>query len=427
MTRTRSVKKPDPEVDGLPGRAPYDDTPSLERSAQENRDRLRQMAAVAGKLSDFRPQKEVVKNAEAVPTVFPSFDVATEVGGYPLARVVLVTGPAANGKTQFMLGVGRGFLEAGHFFAVADAERTLTQDFVKSMVGPVVDHPGFTALPVGTYEQTRTAVRRYFETIANARARGELPPDTTALLAVDSLRKLMPAGLWKALTDEVKAATEEDEAPKKKSKFVRSKKPGNHVDGIGGRAGQIKAAFNGAWMDELVPVLADSRCGILIIGREKVEEGQGKFDRDVVTPSGGVSLMFEPSLWLRCVSNDIAEKHGEGKSEETVMVGQRITLEFRKTKVARRREFLPTAFFHVSNGRGAAPEGFDFARDLFWVGQELGLVEQSGSYYSFDGEQLGQGERNAHRRIVEDAPLAAALAARIRADAEKARGIRSGE
>lgn len=398
----------------------------MEAAAAESRARRKAIASVASRLQGWRPQAEVVREVVSIPTVFESYNLETEIGGHPTARTTLVHGPASNGKTQFALGIAASYLQADHFAAVLDAERTLTQSFVRSMVGPLADHPGFSALPVGTYEQARVEVRRYFETIAQAREKREIPEDVRALVVVDSLRKLMPAGLWETLTKEAKVAAEEsstEEQPKKrKSRFVREKKQ-RHVDGFGGRAGQLRAAFNAAWMDELTPLLADTGGAVLIIGRESVEEeGQGPAAREVARPTGGSALIFEASLRLRCVASNVVEEGGE--KGRVVEVGQRVSLEFHKTKVARRREFLPTAFFHVSNGR-ACPEGFDFARDLFWVGQELGLVEVRGSFYRFDGKQIGQGEKAAHRKLVEDAKLMAALRSAIRAEDANRRALRA--
>src|SRR5690606_8630504 len=87
-------------------------------------DRSKAMAAVANDLKEFRPAAEVLRHIESVPTIFPQYDAAVRVGGHPISRFTLIHGPSNEGKTVFTQGLGRSFLERGHFFALADAERT---------------------------------------------------------------------------------------------------------------------------------------------------------------------------------------------------------------------------------------------------------------------------------------------------------------
>ena len=76
-----------------------------------------------------------------------------------------------------------------------------------------------------------------------------LPLTTSALIAIDSIRKLVP----KKLFDELAKAEKADSGDKPKGRFAKKPKG---VDGYGGRAAQLKAALNAAWMDELVPLPA---------------------------------------------------------------------------------------------------------------------------------------------------------------------------
>lgn len=367
------------------------------------------MGAVAADLKTWRPQVEVLKEVEAVPTIWPAYDRLTGVGGHPTARLSVVHSPSNMGKSTFALGLGLSFLQRGHFFAFADAERTTPQTYVRQLMGEHAEHPGFSALPISTYEQARASVREYCEAISTARLKERIPPDTTALIALDSIRKLVPEKLWAELAKAVKADTEDD--PKKRTSKFGGAKKSKGVDGFGGRAGQLKAAMNAAWVDELIPLLADHRIAMLIIARETVEEGEGFFAEEIVTVGGGVAINYDASLRLRMLRDFV---HEQLDSEKKELVGERVRVHVMKTKISSKETRTPSACFHVSNGR-LCPEGFDFARDCFELGLELDIIEQSGSNYRFQGEMVGRSARLALEKLHTDTGLLHALQLAVRA------------
>lgn len=357
----------------------------MAQEAAENRERLLALGEVAQEFKDWRPQAEVLRAVEAVPTDFVQYDHVTGVLGHPIGRFSLTHGPSNEGKTAFALGLGRSFLRHGHFFGMADAERTTPQPWVREMVGEFADHPAFVALPVRTYEQTRKGVRDYCEKVATAREKGRIPPDTTGLVVVDSIRKLVPEKLWKNLA---------------KSLETNDPKKDKGIDGFGGRAGQLKAALNAAWVDELIPLLADTRMAMVVIARETRDEDAASslFSSRDWKVGGGSALFYEASLDIRVSRSWIVE--GEGKGKRTV--GERMCLEIWKTKVAGKSEKVPRAYFHTSNGV-TIPAGFDPARDLLELGKELGVIEVRGSSYRVGGETLGRGEAVALERLRDPA------------------------
>ncbi len=381
---------------------------SIAETASKNRDRLADMAAVAGELKSWRPQVEVLHEVEAVQTIWPGYDRLTGVGGHPTARLSVAHAPSNEGKSTFAIGLGLSFLKRDHFFAFADAERTTPQTYVRQLMGDYADHPGFSALPISTYEQARGSIREYCETISTARLKSRIPADTTALICLDSIRKLVPKKLWDELAKAVKADSE-DEPKKRVSKFGGKKDKG--VDGAGGRAGQIRAQMNSAWVDELVPLLADHRIAMLFIARETVEDGEGVFAEEIVKVGGGVALNYDASLRLRMLRDFIHEDLGGEKKE---LVGERIRVNVMKTKIHSKSVRVPMGCFHVSNGR-LCPEGFDLARDCFELGLELGCISQAGSNYRFDGSLIGKSSRLALEALHADAGLVQALEVAIRA------------
>ena len=351
------------------------------------------LAAVAGKFSHFRPAPEVLKSVEAVRTIFPQFDSAVKVGGFPTSRFTLVHGPSNEGKTTFALGAGLSFLRGNHFFGLADAERTTPPEWLVDLMGSYSDHPCFSALPVRSYEQTVDGVRNYCETIAEAREKGQIPEETRGLVAVDSLRKLVPKKVMKELF---------------KGSDGDAKKG---VDGFGGRAGQMKAALNAAWVDELIPLLADTKMSMIVIARETEDPNAGMFD-DAVRVGGGKAVFYDSSLALR-----ISRKFIRNEDNKSEIYGERHCIEVRKTKVAKKEASNPKAFFHTSNGV-LSPAGFDLARDLIELGKATGIVSVGGSWYSYDtGEKsgkLGQGLNGALRKLAAEPDLLNDLEAAIR-------------
>lgn len=358
----------------------------------------------------MRPAPELVRRVEAVPTIFPDFDRVVGVGGLPTRRIIVVHGESNKGKTAFTLGLGLSFLRRDHFFALADLEQTTPEDWLSDLYGDAFRHPGFVAMPTGTFEQVRDAVRDYFERIARARDAGDLPPETRSLLLVDSIKKLTPKAIW----DELQKAAKADADEAKVLKGGRKQKVKTGVDGMGGRAGQIKAAFMSAWLDELVPLLAQTLGSVVLIARERVTvEGAGQFEKEVIELGGGTGVNFDASLRLRVGSRPMYEGD-EGKKQ---YVGEKHTVDVMKTKVHAKEEQVPQAIFHSSNGL-VSPAGFDHARDLLACALELGVVTIGGSYYNCENvsnvDRLGQGIDKSLAKLRSNAEISAAVDAACR-------------
>lgn len=333
-----------------------------------NRDLLDGMGEVASSFKDWRPAQEVLTSVEAVPTIFPQYDIATRVMGHPTARFCRLRGPSNEGKTTFMIGLMKSFLMKNHFAALADAERTTPPEWLEEMMGDYLGHPAFGALPVKTYEHTVDAVRQYCETIAEGRIKGRIPEETTALVCIDSIRKLVPKNLLANLLKD--GAT--------------GKKASKGVDGFGGRGGQIKAALNAAWVDELVPLLADTRCSMLIVARETVDPDAGMWDEGIKV-GGGTALYYDSSLDIRVGRTFITEPDDKKR-----ILGERHRVEIRKTKVGKKELKIPFGYFHTSNGV-VSPVGFDLARDVLELAKNEGVIELKGASYSYGGERLAVG------------------------------------
>lgn len=374
-------------------------------SASDTRDRLAMMSSVAAKIDGYRPAREVLTSVRGVRTIFPQIDAITRIGAWPIERVALVHGPSNHGKTEFCLGLGKSFLEAGHFFKLVDAEFSTPLDWL-AQLGLPIDHPGFSALRPSTYEQTVDAVQAWAEGIGNAKAIGELPPDTTGLVVVDSLKKLTPKNLLQKLL-------KEDADAEEKKQDGRRRRPSRGFDGMGGRGAQFKAALNNQWMDQLVPLMAQTGTAIALIAREYEKSDDDDFltrDEDYVI-GGGRGPVFDSSVRARVILE--GEVWDDPKASSRRTYGQRHRVEIRKTKIGKKDVRVPSGLFHSSNGE-FVPEGFDTPRDYLDLAKDMGLVDVRGSHHWHGKTRLGNGEHAAVLRLHKDPKAMQALVDDVR-------------
>jgi recombination protein RecA len=84
--------------------------------------------------------------------------------------------------------------------------------------------------------------------------------------------------------------------------------------------------------------------------------------------------------------------------------GEKIKVSIWKTKVESKDAKHALAYFHTSNGR-LVPEGFDRARDVLELAKSYSIIDVAGSWYSYNGKRLGQGENNVVVKLSEDHDL----------------------
>jgi recombination protein RecA len=342
------------------------------------------LARVAGRMKSWRPARQVLTKVRAVPTIFPGVDFATKVGGWPIERFAVVHGPSSEGKTMLALGLGYSFLQKGHFFGLVDAEFTTPIDWLESLMEGQADNPLFLSLRPKSYEQTVDAVREMLKVLIGAKASGEIPKETSALIVVDSIRKLVPENFLAKI-----------------AKHGAQGEKGS-VDGMNGMGPAIKAKMNADWLDEVTPMLYESGACLLVIGRESVNRDAARGGPSWKLTGGG-ALFFESSLVVR-VERDW-EREGSGK--DAYVVGERHDCSIYKSKVAGKDSDVDMFTFFTSNGR-VTPVGFDPSRDLLELGIQLEVVKQAGAWYSFNAVRW-QGKSQAVKRIAKDPGLRSEL------------------
>lgn len=323
----------------------------------------RQLSALEQRFAKFKPARSVLVPVTAVPTCFPQVDYIVRVGGIPLRRVVLIHGPSNEGKTQYCLGLAKSFVRRNHFVLWGDAERTTTIDWVSKVLGEDADSFYFRATKPSSYEAFVDEVRDFAKAIRAAREAGEVPPETGGLVIVDSLRKLVPEDIFK------KIAREGAQGEK------------GSVDGMGGRAAQIKAAMNASWMDELTPLTDDTGITVVFIARETEDPNASIWDKKFGNDfkiGGGKAVFYDSALVLRIQREGLVvseDEDDDGKKRKRP-VGERHSVTLRKTKVAgKSEEFQVKGYFHSHLDTGA----FDLARDAVELGLRLGVLVQAGS------------------------------------------------
>lgn len=388
-------------------RKPVSKGQTLAAAMNEERDRSAKMAAVASRFSGFKQASQVLTRVRGVKTIFPGVDLITRIGGWPIERPSLIHGSSNEGKTLFTLGLGKSFVDRGHFFALVDAECS-TPDAWLRQIGFDVDNPAFSALRPKTYEETRDAVKAWAEAIGDAKAKNEIDPNTTGIVVIDSITKLVPKDIFKKLAKELEDEGGEDEGGGRKKGPVG-------IDGAGGRFGQILAKLNNGWMREIAPLLYHTGTAMAIITREyqNPDAAPNKPWIEQTKTAGGSAIFYDASLVVRIsLAGQVTHKVGNDKH----VYGERHEVEIRKTKIGNKDERYPSAWFHSSNGT-FVPAGFDTPRDYLDVAvNQLGIVEVDGGHnHRLGKKHLGRGEHATVKKLHDDPALFRELEEAVRA------------
>lgn len=370
--------------------------PVSERAARDVK--WASLRKVAEEFGSFRPASEVLTRVRAVPTIFPQFDLVTKVGGLPIERFNLLHGPSAGGKTFVAIAMMLSFLMRDHLVYFIDGERTTPITWLEKAMGDYSDHPFFKADKPDTYEQTVEDVRHFCNKVRVLRDKGRLKENTSALIVVDSIRKLVPKDQFKRIMKESRATGE-------KQGEVRN------------RLAQIKAQMNAAWLDELIPLLDATQTGMLVIAREMKDPDNTnpyakKFGTDVKTAGGG-ALFYDASLDLRCSKvKSYGKVTGTGDQKKMVAYGDIHELRITKSKVSGKEEYRAACRFHISNGV-FVPPGFDRGRDLVELARRFDVIEGT-SWLKYKAMKW-RNEDLATKRFTEDPILFAQVEAECRA------------
>ena len=300
---------------------------------------LAQVEKQFGKGSVMRLGDETRAPLEVIPTGSIALDVALGLGGLPRGRVVEIYGPESSGKTTVALHAVASAQAAGGIVAFIDAEHALDPDYAKAL-GVDTD-----ALLVSQPDSGEQALE-----IADMLIRS----GALSLIVIDSVAALVPRA------------------------EIEGEMGDSHVG--------LQARLMSQALRKMTGALNGSNTTAIFINqlREKI----GVMFGSPETTTGGRALKFYSSVRL-----DV--RRIETLKDGTDMVGNRTRVKVVKNKVA---PPFKQAEFDIMYGKGISREG-----GLIDVGVEAGIIRKAGAWYTYEGDQLGQGKENS-RNFLKDNP-----------------------
>jgi recombination protein RecA len=327
--------------------------PSLERAGDREKaleTALLQIERQFGKGSVMRLGEETRAPVEVIATGSISLDVALGIGGYPRGRIIEIYGPESSGKTSLALHAVANAQKAGGIAAFIDAEHALDPDYAQKLG---VDTDALLVSQPDTGEQALE--------IADMLIRS----GAIDIIVIDSVAALVPKA------------------------EIEGEMGDSHVG--------LQARLMSQALRKVAGALNQTKTTAIFINqlREKI----GVMFGSPETTTGGKALKFYASVRL-----DV--RRIETLKDGTDAVGNRTRVKVVKNKMS---PPFKVAEFDILYGVGISREG-----SLIDLGVEQGIVRKSGAWYTYDGDQLGQGKENARTYLRENPDLANEIEKRIK-------------
>ncbi|CAB4913876.1 unannotated protein [freshwater metagenome] len=303
-----------------------------------------------GKGAVMRLGEEGRPPVDVIPTGAIALDLALGIGGLPRGRIVEIYGPESSGKTTVALHAIANAQAAGGICAFIDAEHALDPDYA-SRLG--VDLDSLYVSQPDTGEQALEIC----DTLVRSGA--------IDLVVIDSVAALVP----------------------------RAEIEGEMGDSHMG----LQARLMSQALRKMAGALSQTNTTAIFINqlREKI----GVMFGSPETTTGGKALKFYASIRL-----DV--RRIETLKGGTEAVGNRTRVKIVKNKMA---PPFKQAEFDILYGEGISREG-----SLIDVGVDVGIVRKSGAWYTYEGDQLGQGKENARAFLRDNPDLAKDIEKRIK-------------
>ncbi|PRZ15548.1 recombinase RecA [Nesterenkonia sandarakina] len=311
---------------------------------------LAQIDKQYGKGSVMRLGDETRAPIETIPTSSIAMDAALGIGGFPRGRVVEIYGPESSGKTTVALHAVANAQKMGGIAAFIDAEHALDPVYAQKLG---VDTDALLVSQPDTGEQA-------LEIMDMLVSSGSID-----IVVIDSVAALVPRA------------------------EIEGEMGDSHVG--------LQARLMSQALRKIAGRLSQTKTTAIFINqlREKI----GVFFGSPETTSGGKALKFYASVRV-----DV--RRIETLKEGTNAVGNRTRAKIVKNKMA---PPFKQAEFDIIYGEGISREG-----GLIDVGVENGLVKKSGAWFTYDGDQLGQGKEKARTFLKDNPDLADEIERRIR-------------
>ena len=318
----------------------------IEAAAGQQSEKLKALQAAMAKIEkDFgkgsimKLGEERIDNIEVIPSGSIALDHALGVGGYPRGRIVEIYGPESSGKTTLALHAVAEAQKQGGIAAFIDAEHAFDR-FYAANLGVNVDE-----LLISQPDNGEQALDIADQLIRSA---------AVDIIVIDSVAALTP-----------KAELEGD---------------------MGDNKVGLQARLMSQALRKLTATINKTKTTCIFINqlREKI----GVMFGNPETTTGGNALKFYASVRL-----DIRKSSSIKDGDE--IIGNEVKVKVVKNKVAppfRRAEF------EIMYGEGISRVG-----EVVDLGVDFGILEKSGSWYSYGGSKLGQG-KDATKKILSDNP-----------------------
>ena len=308
-----------------------------------------------GKGSIMRLGDAAALEVDAIPTGSLLLDRAIGIGGYPRGRIIEIYGPESSGKTTLALHAVAEVQKSGGKAAFIDAENAIDPVYAKSL-GVNIDE-----LILSQPDSGEQALE-ISELLINSGA--------IDIIVIDSVAALVPQ---------------------------------QELDGvIGDNTIGLRARLMSRALGRLSRAINRSRCTVIFINqiRQKIGVVYGNPE----TTTGGLALKFYASLRIEI-------RKGEAIKQGTEIIGNKTNIKIVKNKVA-----PPFKSCQVEIRYG---EGISRLSEIIDLAVDYGLLEKSGTWFSYQGEKLGQGKENVRGFLNEHPEIVDELEMKIRAEMNK--------
>ncbi|WIY07033.1 recombinase RecA [Amycolatopsis mongoliensis] len=311
---------------------------------------LAQIDKQYGKGSVMRLGQDGRAPVSVIPTGAIALDVALGIGGLPRGRVVEVYGPESSGKTTVALHAVANAQKAGGIAAFIDAEHALDPEYAKKLG---VDTDALLVSQPDTGEQALE--------IADMLIRS----GALDILVIDSVAALVPRA------------------------EIEGEMGDSHVG--------LQARLMSQALRKMTGAMNNSGTTAIFINqlREKI----GVMFGSPETTTGGKALKFYASVRLDVRRIETLKDGGEP-------VGNRTRVKVVKNKMA---PPFKQAEFDILYGHGVSREG-----SLIDMGVDQAILRKSGAWYTYEGDQLGQGKENARKFLRDNPDIANEIEKRIK-------------
>ncbi len=311
---------------------------------------LKQIEKQFGKGSVMKLGERADRKVSTIPSGSLMLDSALGVGGYPRGRIIEIYGPESSGKTTVALHAIAEVQAKGGQAAFIDAEHALDPAYAQKL-GVNIDELLLSQPDTG--EQGLE--------IAEALVRS----GAVDIIVVDSVAALVP-----------KAEIE-------------------------GEMGDSHMGLQARLMSQALRKLSGSinKSNTIAIFINQIREKIGVMFGNPETTPGGRALKFYSTIRLEV-------RRAEQLKQGNDIVGNRTKIKVVKNKVA---PPFKVAEVDIMYGEGISKEG-----EIIDIGSELDVIEKSGSWYSYNGERLGQGRENAKLFLRENPDVRDEISMKIR-------------